>query len=125
MLREYYESDSDCSEEKHVIEPGAPNRCLGAFRLFCPEVLADERRGRVTQPPRRQDDEYYDSDCDGVPGDGGRAEKAHDAHEPNPAGLGYGELQNSRERQPEEPKKNFPIRANVATEQPDALRAVP
>src|SRR5262245_22592950 len=45
------EEDRDGREKRHVVERREPDRRLRAIRFLRAEVLADERRGGVRQPP--------------------------------------------------------------------------
>src|ERR1700729_3386623 len=83
------------------------------------EVLSDERCGGIAQSPGRQ---YGENDnANGVRGEGGRPEEAHNADQPDPARLSNQELQNSDEGYAHQPPQNCALDAQVAAENPDAL----
>ena len=97
---EYDEQNADRSQKDHVPKACPPNRASRAIGMPCPQVLADQRGGRVAEAPRRQNGEDYDANADGVTCQGRTAEQADNAYEPDPTGLPDQELQNPGERNP-------------------------
>ena len=101
-------------QEDDVVARRHPHRLLGAIGLAGAQRLAHHRRGRVGQPPRRQQREDDQADADGVAGHHRAAERRQDADQDHPAGRADEDLEHAGRRQPPDAAHHRRVEPEVA-----------